>query len=86
MAMNNVYDRFVHLASNKAYATMPARLRMNVVANPDKVDFVLRSLAVSPINCCCTCISSREKVLKATGVSAATLPRAARLGANISSV
>ena len=43
MAMNNVYYRFVHLASNKEYATMPARLRMNVIANPgvDKADFEL---------------------------------------------
>src|SRR4051812_40745266 len=29
MAMNNVYYRFVHLASNKEYGTLPARLRMN---------------------------------------------------------
>ena len=28
MAMNNVYYRFVHLSSNKEYATMPAKLRM----------------------------------------------------------
>lgn len=26
MAMNNTYHRFVHLASNKEYGTMPARL------------------------------------------------------------
>jgi alkyl hydroperoxide reductase subunit D len=31
MAMNNVYYRFVHLASNAEYATMPARLRMNFI-------------------------------------------------------
>lgn len=29
IAMNNVYYRFVHLASNPEYKTMPARLRMN---------------------------------------------------------
>ena len=34
MAMNNVYYRAVHLASNNEYAKMPARLRMNVIANP----------------------------------------------------
>src|SRR4051812_36389523 len=32
MAMNNVYYRFVHLASNPGYATLPARLRMNAIA------------------------------------------------------
>jgi alkyl hydroperoxide reductase subunit D len=34
MAMNNVYYRFVHLASNPEYGTLPATLRMNVIANP----------------------------------------------------
>ena len=34
MAMNNVYYRFVHLSSNKEYATLPARLRMNVIGSP----------------------------------------------------
>ena len=34
MAMNNVYYRFVHLASNKEYGTMPAKLRMTVIGNP----------------------------------------------------
>lgn len=88
MAMNNVYDRFVHLASNKAYATMPARLRMNVVANPsvDKVDFELWSLAVSAINGCGTCIDAHEKVLEDTGVSAATIQTAVRFAAIIQSV
>ena len=37
---------------------MPARLRMNVMANPgvEKVDFELWSLAVSAINGCGMCI------------------------------
>src|SRR3546814_4422657 len=47
MAMNNVYYRFVHLASNQEYAKMPAKLRMNVIGSPgiDKADFELFSLA-----------------------------------------
>ena len=49
MAMNNVYYRFVHLASNPEYGTLPAKLRMNVIGAPgiDKADFELFSLAVS---------------------------------------
>ena len=41
MGMNNIYYRFVHLSSNKAYQTMQAKLRMNIIGNPgvDKVDF-----------------------------------------------
>eukprot|EP01037_Dinobryon_pediforme_P021939 gene21939-22944_t len=47
MAMNNVYYRFLHLASNPEYKTLPARLRMSVIGKPgvDKVDFELWSLA-----------------------------------------
>jgi alkyl hydroperoxide reductase subunit D len=88
MAMNNIYYRFVHLASNKEYATMPARLRMNVIANPgvDKADFELWSLAVSAINGCAACIDAHEKVLQQAGVSAATIQTAVRFAAIIQSV
>src|SRR5262245_65226767 len=52
MAMNNIYYRFTHLASSPDYRTMPAKLRMNVIAKPgvDKADFELWSLTVSAIN------------------------------------
>ena len=88
MAMNNVYYRFIHLASNKEYATMPARLRMNVIANPgvDKVDFELWSLAVSAINGCGACIDAHEKVLRESGVEAGTIQTAVRFAAIIQSV
>lgn len=87
MAMNNVYYRFVHLASNKEYGTMPARLRMNVIANPgvDKADFELWCLAVSAINGCGACIDSHEKILKHAGVSAAVIHTAVRFAAIIQS-
>ncbi|SFR79452.1 carboxymuconolactone decarboxylase family protein [Sphingomonas jatrophae] len=83
MAMNNVYYRFVHLASNKEYGQLPAKLRMNVIGNPgiDKVDFELFSLAVSAQNGCGMCIDSHEKVLKGHGVNAETIQAAARIGA-----
>ena len=47
MAMNNVYYRFVHLASNEEYGRLPAKLRMNFIASHgiEKVDFELFSLA-----------------------------------------
>ncbi|MBI5264237.1 MAG: carboxymuconolactone decarboxylase family protein [Bradyrhizobium sp.] len=88
MAMNNVYYRFVHLASNKEYGTMPARLRMNVIANPgvDKADFELWSLAVSAINGCGACIDAHEKALKEAGVSSTTIHTAVRFAAIIQSV
>lgn len=88
MAMNNVYYRFVHLASNPEYAQMPAKLRMNVIGSPgiDKADFELFSLAVSAQNGCGMCIDSHEKVLKQHGVSAEVIQSAARIGAVMKAV
>jgi lipoyl-dependent peroxiredoxin subunit D len=83
MAMNNVYYRFVHLASNPEYGTMPAKLRMNAIANSgvEKVDFELFSLAVSAQNGCGMCIDSHERVLLQHGVKAETIQFAARIAA-----
>ncbi|MFK4380856.1 alkyl hydroperoxide reductase subunit D [Bradyrhizobium sp. USDA 223] len=88
MAMNNVYYRFVHLISNKEYATMPARLRMKVIGNPgvEKTDFELWSLAVSAINGCGACMDAHEKALIDSGVAAATIQAAVRFAAIIQSL
>ncbi|MDH7799910.1 MULTISPECIES: carboxymuconolactone decarboxylase family protein [unclassified Beijerinckia] len=88
MAMNNVYYRFVHLASNKEYGTLPAKLRMNVIGNPGvpKTDFELWSLAVSAINGCGMCIDAHEKVLRDHGVEAVTVQTAVRYAAILQSV
>ena len=88
MAMNNVYYRFVHLASNPEYGTMPAKLRMNVIGNPgiDKADFELFSLAVSAQNGCGMCIDSHEKVLQQHGVKAETVQAGARVAAIMKAV
>jgi alkyl hydroperoxide reductase subunit D len=83
MAMNNIYYRFTHLAGNDDYAKMPAKLRMNAMANPgvEKVDFELWSLAVSAINGCGMCIDSHEKVLLKAGVNGETIQYAVRMAA-----
>ena len=83
MAMNNIYYRFVHLASNPEYATMRAGLRMNFIGAPgiDKADFELFSLAVSAMNGCGMCIDRHEKVLQQHGVKAETIQAAARIAA-----
>lgn len=88
MAMNNVYYRFVHLASNPVYQTMPAKLRMNVIGNPgiDKADFELFSLAVSAQNGCGMCIDSHERVLTQHNVSSEVIQAAARIGAIMTAV
>jgi alkyl hydroperoxide reductase subunit D len=85
MAMNNVYYRFVHFASNPVYEMMPAKLRMNVLCNPgiDKADFELFSVAVSAMNGCGMCIDSHERVLTQHGVNTETIQAAARIAAVI---
>lgn len=87
MAMYNVYYRFTHLASAKEYASMPARLRMNIIANPgaDKSDFELWPLPVPAMNGCGACIDAHEKLLKDAGVSAAAIQTAVRFAAIIQS-
>jgi lipoyl-dependent peroxiredoxin subunit D len=87
MGMNNIYYRFVHLAANKDYKTMPARLRMNVIGNPgvDKLDFELWSLAVSAINGCGMCIDAHDDVLRKGDVTPETIQTAVRFAAIINS-
>lgn len=83
MGMNNVYYRFVHLASDKEYGKMPANLRMNVIGNPgvEKVDFELASLAVSAINGCGMCIDAHVREVEKAGVSKQGVHSAIRIAA-----
>jgi alkyl hydroperoxide reductase subunit D len=83
MGMNNVYYRSLHLLSNGEYKTLPARLRMNGLANPgvDKADFELWATAVSAVNGCGMCLDAHEAELKAHGVSAAQIQTALRIAA-----
>lgn len=83
MAMNNVYYRFVHLASNPEYGTKPARLRMNFIGQHGiaKDEFELFSLAVSAMNGCGMCIDSHERVLLGNGVKPDEIQAAVRIAA-----
>lgn len=83
MAMNNVYYRFIHLVNDKSFSTMPAKLRMNVIANPgiDKVDFELYCLAVSAINGCGMCIEAHTQELIKNGVSKLAIQSSVRIAA-----
>ncbi|MBN9561780.1 MAG: carboxymuconolactone decarboxylase family protein [Alphaproteobacteria bacterium] len=87
MAMNNVYYRFVHLVGGD-YATMPAKLRMNVMGRPgvDKADFELWSLAVSAINGCGMCMESHEKVVRQAGLTQEQVQAAVRIAAVVHAV
>ena len=88
MGMNNVYYRSLHLLHNQEYKTLPARLRMNVIANPGapKVDFELWCTAVSAINGCGACLDSHEQELKKHGVPNTAVQAALRIGAVVNAV
>tara|TARA_Y100001001_G_C8001465_1_gene306458 strand:- start:1423 stop:1977 length:555 start_codon:yes stop_codon:yes gene_type:complete len=88
MGMNNIYYRFVHIASNKDYQTMQAKLRMNVIGNPgvDKEAFELWSLAVSAINGCGMCIDAHEAQLLKAGMSKEQIQTAVRVASVVHAV
>jgi alkyl hydroperoxide reductase subunit D len=88
MAMNNIYYRFLHMASNKKYATIPAKLRMNVIRTQgaDPVDFELWCTAVSAINGCGACVDSHEKVLREKGVGEEKILAAVRIGSIVHAI
>jgi len=87
MAMNNVYYRFTH-ALGGDYATMPAKLRMNVMARPgiERADFELLSLAVSAVNGCVMCMESHEKAVRHAGLTQEQVQAAVRIAAVVHAV
>ena len=88
MGMNNVYYRFIHLVEKDEYRSLPAKLRMNAMANTGvpKQDFELWSLAVSAVNGCGLCIAAHEKVLRAEGITAEQVQAAVRIAAVVHAV
>jgi alkyl hydroperoxide reductase subunit D len=88
MGMNNVYYRALHLMKNQEYRTLPARLRMNVIANPgvDKTDFELWCAAVSAVNGCGMCLDAHEEELRKRGVPTTNIQAALRIAAVVNAV
>ena len=88
MGMNNVYYRFLHLADSEDYSKLPAKLRMNVIANPgaSRQDFELWCLAVSAINACGRCITAHEKVLRDAGMTPEQIQAAVRIASAVHAV
>jgi len=88
MGMNNIYYRSLHLLQNQEYRTLPARLRMNIIANPgvEKADFELWCTAVSAINGCGACLDSHEEELKKRGVLNTQIQAALRIASVVHAV
>jgi alkyl hydroperoxide reductase subunit D len=87
MGMNNVFYRSKHMLG-EAYASKPARLRMQRIAKPAgaKVDFELMCLAVSAINGCEVCLQSHEKTVVEGGLSQDAVIDAIRIAAVVHGV
>ncbi|MBY0277952.1 carboxymuconolactone decarboxylase family protein [Candidatus Binatia bacterium] len=87
MGMNNVFYRAKHMLG-EAYASKPARLRMQRIARPAgaKVDFELMSLAVSAINGCEVCVAAHEKTVREGGLSDDAVIDAIRIAAVVHGV
>ncbi len=85
MGMNNIYYRFIHLCEDNDYASMPARLRMNVLhkSSVDKTLFEMACLAVSAITGCGLCISSHVKELEKAELSKTKIQDVIRVAALI---
>src|SRR6185437_394923 len=88
MGMNNIYYRFHHLTKNEKYATLPSRLRMNVLRGHsiEPVDFELWCLVVSAVNACGKCVDSHEKVLREKGATEELINAAVRVAAVIHAI
>jgi alkyl hydroperoxide reductase subunit D len=83
MAMNNIYYRALHLIEDKELSALPARLRMNALANPgiEKKDFELMCLAISAVNGCGMCLQSHAQTLKNHQVTAPMIQHALKISA-----
>jgi alkyl hydroperoxide reductase subunit D len=88
MGMNNIFYRFRHLSGNDKFASMPARLRMQVIRThgSDPIDFELWCLAASAVNGCGICVQAHENVLREKGVSDETVLAAVRIASVIHAV
>lgn len=86
MAMTNIYYRFLHLVSDKEYATLPAGLRMQIMANPgvEKTDFEIYCVAVSAINGCGACLDNHAiQLVEKHGITKQGIQSAVKIAAVI---
>ena len=85
MAMNNVLYRFRHMVGKPEYAKIPARLRMQRLAQPTstKLNFELFSLAVSALAGCEVCIQAHERTVLEHGLTEEHVWEAIRIASTI---
>jgi len=82
LATLNVFYRFKHSVDNKHYETLPAGIKMTIMARPvlGKMFFELVSLVVSAVNGCQTCVNNHEQAVRHEGGPQELIFDAIRLG------
>lgn len=88
LSANNIFYRFRHFVDSDKYDSIPARIRMNIMAKPvlGKEFFELISLAVSAANGCEMCVKSHEESVKSFGSSEQRIFDAIRIASVVTSM
>lgn len=88
MGMNTVYYRFRHLMEKEVYSSLPARLRMMRMGQPqtDKTTFELMSLACAALAGCGLCLQAHEATLLQHGITEAGVNDVIRIAAVLQGV
>lgn len=88
LSANNIFYRFRHFVDSDKYDSIPAKIRMNIMAKPvlGKEFFELISLAVSAANGCEMCVKSHEKSVKSFGSGEQRIFDAIRIASVVTSI
>ena len=88
MAMNSIYYRFTHLATEFDYSSMPANLRMQFMTkhNMKSTDFEMLCLAVAAIIGCGKCINAHDVNLRNNNITSQTIQTVVRVAAIINAI
>ena len=88
MAMNSIYYRFTHLATEFDYSSMPANLRMQFMTRHkmESTDFEMLCLAVAAIIGCGKCINAHDVNLRNNNITSQTIQTVVRVAAIINAI
>ena len=88
MAMNTVYYRFRHMIGGEEYPKLPARLRMNRMAQPatSKINFELFSMGCAALAGCEMCIAAHEQSIRQHGLSVEHVHDCVRIAASLNAL
>lgn len=87
LSANNVLYRFRHFVNKESYEQLPARMRMNIMMQPQmgKELFELISLQISAINGCEACVKAHEQSLIELGCNETRIWEGVRMASILTS-